>query len=164
MSSTEDIDVDIRPRKTKTESADLDITPMIDITFLLLAFFVVVSKMDAQVPVSMPKAKSGTSVAEENCVIIVVTTESPGGVSKIFKGQSTTDDSSLIKTDVPSEIEEQISEYVENEISDSPSIEAILVKGAGNARTGDIESIRRGIAGSPLALDRKVYYGVEDDQ
>ena len=97
-------------------------------------------------------------------MIIVVTTESPGGVSKIFKGQSTTDDSSLIKTDVPSEIEEQISEYVENEISDSPSIEAILVKGAGNARTGDIESIRRGIAGSPLALDRKVYYGVEDDQ
>ena len=163
MSTTEDIDIDIRSRKTKTEDADLDITPMIDITFLLLAFFVVVSKMDAQVPVTMPKATSGTSIAEENCVIIVVTTETPGGVSKIHKGQSM-DTASLIETTVPSEIETEIAEYVENEISNQPTIEAVLIKGAGNARTGDIETIKRGIAGSKLALERQIYFGVEEDQ
>jgi biopolymer transport protein ExbD len=162
-SSTEDLDVDIQSRKTKTEEADLDITPMIDITFLLLAFFVVVSKMDAAVPVSMPKASSGVSIAEENCAIIVVTTETPGGISKIFKGQNM-DSASLIETTVASEIEAQITEYVENQISNQPTIEAILIKGAGNARTGDIETIKRGIAGSKLALERQVYFGVEEDQ
>ena len=41
-----DEETGIAPRKTRTEEAELDITPMIDVTFLLLAFFVFVSKMD----------------------------------------------------------------------------------------------------------------------
>ncbi len=35
-------------KKKKAEEADLDITPMIDVTFLLLIFFMVASKMDPQ--------------------------------------------------------------------------------------------------------------------
>ncbi len=162
MSTMENIDVDIRPRKTKTEDADLDITPMIDITFLLLAFFVVVSKMDAQIPVQMPKAASGSSIAEENCVIFVVTTESPGGPSKIYKGQSP-DESNLIKVQGALDIESEVAEYVENEISNRPTVEAILIKGDGNARTGDIETIKRGVARSELAKERKLYFGVEEE-
>ena len=60
-------------RKTKTEDAELDITPMIDITFLLLAFFVMVSKMDPTTAVDLPKAQYGFTVPEKNCVVFVVT-------------------------------------------------------------------------------------------
>ncbi|MEM9411256.1 MAG: biopolymer transporter ExbD [Planctomycetota bacterium] len=160
MSTAEDID--IRPRRTKTEDADLDITPMIDITFLLLAFFVVVSKMDAQVPVAMPKAKSGSTVAEENCVIIVVATETPGGPAKIYKGQAL-DSASQVTSEGALDIESEIAEYIENEISNRPTVEAILIKGAGEARTGDIETIKRGAARSELAQSRKLYFGVEEE-
>lgn len=160
MPTVEDFDVDIAPRKAKTEDADLDITPMIDITFLLLAFFVVVSKMDAQPPVEMPRAANGATVAEENCVVIIVTTESKGGVSKIYKGEL--NPASQVKVEGALEVESEITDFVEAEISNRPSIEAVLIKGSGKARTGDIETIKRGIARSELAKNRRVYFGVEE--
>ena len=162
MANTEEFDVDISPRRTRTEEADLDITPMIDITFLLLAFFVVVSKMDAQIPVTMPKASSGATIAEENCVVIVVTTETAGGEAQIYKGQAV-DKSSLVNSESASDREAEIAEYVENEISNRPTVEAILIKGDGNVRAGDIELIKRGIASSDLALNRRVFFGVEEE-
>lgn len=164
MATTEEFDgdVDIRSRRTRTEEADLDITPMIDITFLLLAFFVVVSKMDAQIPVAMPKASSGATIAEENCVILVVTTDTAGGDAKIYKGQAA-DQSSLVTGDSVTDKEAEIAEFVENEISNRPTVEAILIKGDGNVRAGDIEMIKRGIASSDLALTRRVFFGVEEE-
>jgi biopolymer transport protein ExbD len=161
MTTTGDFDVDIRPRKTKTEEADLDITPMIDITFLLLAFFVVVSKLDSEVPVPLPVANYGTTVAEENCVVIVVTTQKDGEPAKIFKGKSLSN-SSQVTSEGALDIEAEITEYVENEISNRPSIEAVLIKGAEFAREGEVETIRRGVAGSKLALERKLYYAVKE--
>ena len=153
MSSKEsDVDI-IKPRKTKTEEADLDITPMIDITFLLLAFFVVVSKMDAQPPISMPTANSGTSVAEENCAVIVITVETPGGTAKIFKGQ-TLEPSTQVAVGTKDEMEDEIAEYLQNEISNQPTIEAVLIKASGDARSGDVETIKQGIIKSELALER----------
>ena len=49
-------------RKRNPDDGELDITPMIDITFLLLAFFVVASKMDPQAAIELPKASYGVSV------------------------------------------------------------------------------------------------------
>ena len=162
MTTIEDFDVDISARRTRTEEADLDITPMIDITFLLLAFFVVVSKMDAQIPVTMPKATSASTIAEENCVVLVVTTDSPGGEAKIFKGQSA-DSSTMVTAQSTIDKEAEIGEYVENEISNRPTVDAILIKGDGNVRAGDIEMIKRGVASSDLALTRRVFFGVEEE-
>lgn len=162
MTTIEDFDVDISARRTRTEEAELDITPMIDITFLLLAFFVVVSKMDAQIPVTMPKATSASTIAEENCVVLVVTTDAPGGDAKIFKGQSA-DTSTMVTAESTMDKEAEIGEFVENEISNRPTVEAILIKADGNIRAGDIEMIKRGIASSDLALTRRVFFGVEEE-
>ncbi len=63
---------DVLPRRKSDDEADLDITPMIDITFLLLAFFVMVSKMDPQLPVDLPQALNGDVIPEKNCVVLVV--------------------------------------------------------------------------------------------
>lgn len=49
--------------KTKRtgDEADLDITPMIDVTFLLLIFFMVTSTMQGTPEVSVPPARHGAS-------------------------------------------------------------------------------------------------------
>ena len=162
MTTIDDLDIDIRPRRTRTEDAELDITPMIDVTFLLLSFFVVVSKMDAQVPVTLPKAISGSTIAEENCVVFVVTAETPGGPARIFKGQSL-DGATQVVSEGGLDIEAEITEYVEQEISNRPTVEAILIKGSGDVRSGDIDTIKRGVAGSELALKRQLYFAVEEE-
>ena len=46
-------------KKKKPEEAELDITPMIDVTFLLLIFFMVTSTMQATPDKDIPGAKRG---------------------------------------------------------------------------------------------------------
>ncbi len=46
-------------RRPATEEMDLDITPMIDVTFLLLIFFMVASTMQATAENDIPPAKHG---------------------------------------------------------------------------------------------------------
>ena len=53
--------IELRKHKRNPEEGEIDITPMIDVTFLLLAFFVVVSRMDPQSAVDLPKASSRSS-------------------------------------------------------------------------------------------------------
>ena len=59
-------------RRRPLPETEMDITPMIDITFLLLIFFLVASKMDPNNAVALPKARYGTSVVEKNSVVILV--------------------------------------------------------------------------------------------
>ncbi len=59
-------------RKRKLPEADLDITPMIDVTFLLLIFFMVTSTMSSQKDLDVPKARHGTNVEEGAAIMILV--------------------------------------------------------------------------------------------
>jgi biopolymer transport protein ExbD len=160
---TMEVETDIRPRKTKTENADLDITPMIDITFLLLAFFIMVSKMDPQASVDLPPAKYGQSVPEKNCVVFIVKQGATPETPNIYRGRAAKDDELITATD-PIEREGQVADYVESRLSSAPQIQAILIKAEGDVRTGAVETIKRGIAGSDLGKTRQVYVAVEDEQ
>jgi biopolymer transport protein ExbD len=51
---------------------EMDITPMIDMTFLLLIFFLVCSTPEPLTSVELPKAKYGKGVGLENSVIITL--------------------------------------------------------------------------------------------
>lgn len=62
-------------RSSRVEDAEMDITPMIDITFLLLIFFLVCSTPDQKTAIELPKAKYGKGVGERNSVIITVSDE-----------------------------------------------------------------------------------------
>jgi biopolymer transport protein ExbD len=64
-------------RKPEREDVDMDITPMIDIVFLLLIFFLVCSTAASQMAVELPTARHGTGVSERNSVTITV--EAAGG-------------------------------------------------------------------------------------
>ena len=73
-----DTQVTLKKRKENPEDGELDITPMIDITFLLLAFFVIASKMDPQASVDLPKASFGQSVQDKECVVLIIAKDESG--------------------------------------------------------------------------------------
>jgi biopolymer transport protein ExbD len=72
--SASELDVPI-VRRARTDNAEMDITPMIDVTFLLLIFFLVCSTPDQQSSVDLPKARFGTGVDKKNSVVITVSDE-----------------------------------------------------------------------------------------
>ena len=135
---------------------------MIDITFLLLAFFVVCSKLDPQAQIALPKASYGEDVKEKAAVTLLVTLDDQGGYT-IFKGKSK--DNPISATE-PDEIEAEIASFVEEQLAVNPEKNAILSKAAGNVTTGTVEMVRRGVGGSELATqaDRKLYVGVKEEQ
>ncbi len=59
----EDLPIAIRGRAT--EDFEMDITPMIDITFLLLIFFLVCSTADQDTAIELAKARHGKAVGEQ---------------------------------------------------------------------------------------------------
>lgn len=62
-------------KRDRGDDAEMDITPMIDITFLLLIFFLVCSTPDQKSTVELPAARYGKGVGERDSVIITVSDE-----------------------------------------------------------------------------------------
>jgi biopolymer transport protein ExbD len=60
-----------RPRRGRDEE-DIDITPMIDLVFLLLIFFLVSSIPDQQTAIDLPSATHGTSVSQVHSVVFTI--------------------------------------------------------------------------------------------
>ena len=61
----------VMPRR-KRDDDEMDITPMIDITFLLLIFFVVASTMDPTKMGNIPEAINGLAVSADQAAVIFV--------------------------------------------------------------------------------------------
>jgi len=156
-----DTGIELPKKKRNPDDGELDITPMIDVTFLLLAFFVVVSKMDPSASIELPIASYGQSVQEKSCVTLIVKVDETGDGFNVFLGRGTDDDAKLPDGD-PEAQEEEIGQFVENELSAFPEKNAILIKAEGDVKTGAIELCKRGIANSQLAEARVIYVGVEE--
>lgn len=62
-------------KSKKVLDDEMDITPMIDMTFLLLIFFLVCATPESLARVDLPKAKYGRGVGQENVVILTVGAE-----------------------------------------------------------------------------------------
>jgi biopolymer transport protein ExbD len=73
-------------KKKKTEDAELDITPMIDVVFLLLIFFMVTSTMDDQKAANVPPAKHGVGADTNKATIVSVIADEAGGVGRVILG------------------------------------------------------------------------------
>jgi biopolymer transport protein ExbD len=67
-------------RHRRRDDAEMDITPMIDIVFLLLIFFLVASTPERSAQVDMPVAKYGTPVAGVDAVTLIVQRGDAGSV------------------------------------------------------------------------------------
>lgn len=58
--------------KRKRIDDEIDVTPMVDIVFLLLIFFVVASKMDPTQATPIPRATHGTAVSSKDSAVILM--------------------------------------------------------------------------------------------
>jgi biopolymer transport protein ExbD len=69
------IDADDAPltfRRRAGNDAELDVTPMIDMVFLLLIFFLVTSQPDQQTSVDLPEAHYGVPVSQLDAVVFTI--------------------------------------------------------------------------------------------
>ena len=73
----DDEPTDQRKRKPAVDT-ELDITPMIDVTFLLLIFFLVASTPNAQTAVELAPARHGDGVSEQSSVIVTIARNESG--------------------------------------------------------------------------------------
>lgn len=125
-----------RPSRTDDE---MDITPMIDIVFLLLIFFLVSSKMTAEQAVDLPKARHGGVVAGKESVILLMKRGS-GDQAEVLKA-----DGSGFSVDVEQQNAE-IAEYVQTGIDAGKK--HVIIKAEGNVRHGEIGRVSEAISES----------------
>ena len=123
------------PRK-KLEDAEMDITPMINITFLLLIFFLVAAKMDSQKAVGLPDAKAGSAVLAEQAVTVII--EAAGddavlvsnGEGRPFSGDRETQ-------------EEEIASYIEEQLDGGKQF--VLLKAGKGIRHKEVSRVAQAI-------------------
>ena len=68
-------------RKRSVPEAELDITPMIDVVFLLLIFFMVTSTMQPSADLEIPAAKHGIGLETDKTTVIIV--RNPGSEGEV---------------------------------------------------------------------------------
>jgi biopolymer transport protein ExbD len=83
-SEVEDDELAVLPRRRIRADTELDMTPMIDCTFLLLIFFVVSAKIEPDTAVKLPPARYGVSVDPTKCVVLTVAQQ--GEASRVYPG------------------------------------------------------------------------------
>lgn len=66
-------------QRKKPPEGELDITPMIDVTFLLLIFFMVASTMQSEPDLDVPVARYGIGVETKKALIVVVKASDDAG-------------------------------------------------------------------------------------
>lgn len=138
-------EVDILPRKRVAEDSEMDITPMIDITFLLLIFFLVASKMDTPAPVNLPPARNGSAVGVKDSVVVTITSSEDGDEAAIYKGASG-DESRLLKAADPVEQEAEIVAYLESELANNIDKNAVLIKAEKQVKHRDVGRVAKAVA------------------
>lgn len=167
MATVIDANEGLPPRKRRKDEADIDITPMIDIVFLLLAFFVIVSKMDPAAAVKMPKARYGESVPDGSCVFMVVAEtnkESP----LVYLGKAKTEGEEL--KGAPEDISDKITEYVAKELKSSADKTTIMIKAERKVKSRHVAMVKDAVSkvinedgGSGEDSIYKMYVGIEEE-
>jgi len=122
----------VLPRRPIADTAEMDITPMIDIVFLLLIFFLVCSTTNVQTAVELPPARHGTGVSDRTSTVITVADRGAPGPALVYladgkKGKPLPDDEDAQ--------EAQISEAVERGMLQGKS--TVLVKAEKGVKHGD---------------------------
>jgi biopolymer transport protein ExbD len=135
--------LDDRPLVTRRPMDDneMDITPMIDITFLLLIFFLVAARLDQDTPVELPLARWGTAVSVKSSVIITMA-QGSGESAEVYTGDGKAADRLLDARDLEAQ-SSAITQYVEEQLADGK--QNVLIKAEKAVRHRDVARISRAV-------------------
>lgn len=133
----EEEEVFLLPKKNR-DSEEMDITPMIDITFLLLIFFVVCSKMDPSQTGVIPEADNGLAISAKDSAVIFIYPDGPEKV-KVARGneQEFSDDEETQAA--------EIIEYIEQELEKSKgrNKNQVMIMGDANIKVAEVTRIQK---------------------
>lgn len=132
-------------RKKNSEEIDLDITPMIDVTFLLLIFFMVASTMQPPPKSAVPAVTRGENLDREYSFTFYIT----AGESKAQEPEIR-DDTNVLHT------KEEIAARVLEALNDGKV--NIVIYGDGRAPVGFITEVERAIQPEDPDLKAKMKY------
>ncbi|MDC0295629.1 biopolymer transporter ExbD [bacterium] len=155
MVDDEDEDDFVLPRKSR-EDDEMDITPMIDITFLLLIFFIVCSTMDPTKIGSIPEAENGLAISAKNSAVIFIKPSGPDNVVL------STPDGKEFSSDEDEQATEII-EYITSELERSlgASKEHVMLFGDEEVKVGQVTRIQKLIGDAFEDLD-STYIAVKE--
>lgn len=151
-----DDDDALLPRRKRDEE-EMDITPMIDITFLLLIFFVVCSKMDPTQTGMIPDADNGVAVSAKDSAVIFI---EPAGKDKV---KVTRLDGTEFSTDEATQSSE-IVEYISNELEKSIDRDKnqVMIMGAAEVKVAEVTKIQK-IIGDAFENIESTYIAVKEE-
>lgn len=132
-----DEDAPIVLGRRTVEEADMDITPMIDMTFLLIIFFLVSSIPDVQTAVELPPARYGVGVGSRTAIILTVADRGGPGPARVYIDDGKHPESLL--PDDPEAQAEQIRQYVEREMAGGKN--QVLIKAERSVRHRDVSRV-----------------------
>ncbi len=147
-------------KRTPMESAEMDITPMIDCTFLLLIFFVLTSTMESKT-LELPKAKHGAAAVEQNCVIIVLG-GGGGSPAKVYLASSVDEDQ--LVTGSAEDQEKAVAQYVIREVRAHPEKKGVLIKAAAGVKHRDVARIAKAAATVEDVTVQELFMGVTQEK
>ena len=128
-----------------TEDAEMDITPMIDITLLLLIFFLVASKMDQSAAVALPPAEYGMPVPTKNAVIITVDQgDSESGPANVYKGDGVNADTQIDNSDLEA-LEQEIETFVSDTMLEDSNKQYVLIKAARGVKHREVARVAQAV-------------------
>ena len=147
----------IRPRRSAMPDAEMDITPMIDITFLLLIFFLVSASLSKQAPVELPAAQYGDAVAADEAAIVTIDAAGVTGHAVIYKGDGINGDMRLAQVDLQAQ-EDALAEYLQAELDAHPRKRHVLIKAARHVKHRHV--VRVSHAAGRVLTDRQLFIAV----
>ena len=137
--------IDDRPfiRRRPIEDDEMDITPMIDITFLLLIFFLVAGRLDQDAPVELPPARHGSAVSIKSSVIVTIAKGS-GETAEVYTGDGKSADRLLDNGDLEAQ-SAAITQYVEEALAEGNK-DNVLIKAEKGVRHRDVARVSEAVA------------------
>jgi biopolymer transport protein ExbD len=115
---------------------EIDITPMIDMVFLLLIFFIVASKPDGRQANEIPKAEHGTAVASKDAIVINLK-HLGGGRAQVYSKSGTN-----FSPD-PEQQEAELVDFITRELEQGDR--QVVLRAESDVRFGEVQRVNRAI-------------------
>lgn len=137
-----------RSRRKSSEGDELDITPMIDVTFLLLIFFMVTSNMQQTQTLQIPPAQHGIGVDKSKSTVISIFNSE--GDPEIYLSDGKKENGPVSPGEVTN--------YVRQGVSEDKYM--VIIKADRDIPSGFVEEVAR--AAAEVDAELKYYVGVID--
>jgi biopolymer transport protein ExbD len=126
-------------KKRKLEETEMDMTPMIDMTFQLL-IFLVTFKADPSGGVQLPNAKYGEAIPSKNAILVSVVKAEGDTPARIYKGKAT-DEGNLIRTDDLKDQEAQLETYIAEESAKDANKTYVMIMAGKDVKYKDVKRV-----------------------